>query len=77
MARSTAVFEKPQKRRSKIQGLWSLLNRLQDPKDVQAAALMAFAILIFEAGICPLIIAKIPCKSPGIACVSCNICYAP
>lgn len=53
-----------------MQGLLALLSRLQDPKDVQAAAIVAFAILVFEAGICPLIIAKIPCKFLGIARMS-------
>ena len=27
-----------------------------------AACLVAFAILVFEAGVCPLIIAKVPCE---------------
>ena len=69
MGRSTAVSEKRHTRKSKVQGLLALLRRLQDPKDVQAAAFMAFAILVFEAGICPLIIAKIPCKSPPFPCL--------
>ena len=62
MGRGTAVSEKPQTRKGKVQGFRVLLSRLQDPKDVQAATFVAFAILVFEAGICPLIIAKIPCK---------------
>lgn len=66
MGRSTAVSEKPQTRKGKAQGMRALLSRLQDPKDVQAAAFMAFAILVFEAGICPLIINKIPCEFPHI-----------
>ena len=38
-----------------------LLGRLQDPHDTQAATLVACALLLFEAALCPLIIAKIPC----------------
>ena len=69
MGRSTAVSEKPQTRKSKVQGLLALLRRQADPNDVQAAVFMAFAILIFEAGICPLIIAKIPCEESEIPCL--------
>ena len=40
-----------------------LLRRLQDPRDVQAALCVAAALLLFEAVLCPLIIAKVPCES--------------
>lgn len=62
MRHSTAISEQTKTKNSKRHGLRSLLSRLQDPKDVQAATFVAIAILVFEAGICPLIIAKIPCK---------------
>ncbi len=62
MRHSTAISEQTKTKNSKRHGLRSLLSRLQDPKDVQAASFVAIAILVFEAGICPLIIAKIPCK---------------
>lgn len=61
MGRSMAITESSKKRKSKLQSVSALLRRLQDPKDVQAAAVTALAVLVFEAAICPLIIAKIPC----------------
>ena len=60
-----------QERERPWQGLWSQLSRLQNPSDVWAACLVAFAILAFEAAVCPLIIANIPCESllsPFIVC---------
>lgn len=62
MGRNVAISEKPHTRRSAWQSLRILLGRLQDPKDVHAAIFMAMAILAFEAAVCPLIIAKVPCK---------------
>lgn len=73
MGRSTAISEKPQTRRAPWQSFRSLLGRLQDPKDVQAAMFMIFAILVVEAAICPLIIAKIPCEPP--CCRKCSKQY--
>lgn len=38
-----------------------MLQRLLDPKDVQAATTVALALLTWEAAICPLIVWAVPC----------------
>jgi len=41
--------------------LQRMLQRLLDPKDVQAATTVALALLTWEAVICPLIVWAVPC----------------
>ncbi len=41
--------------------LQRMLQRLFDPKDVQAATTVALALLTWEAAICPLIVWAVPC----------------
>ena len=51
-----------------------MLGRLQDPHDTQAAWLVACALLVFEAALCPLIIAKVPCAPSSCSIVLTCIC---
>lgn len=48
-------------RRAPWKAFAGLLHRLNDPQDTHAALLVSATILMFEAVICPLIIANVPC----------------
>ena len=62
MPRAAVTGQGSNKRRAPWRACGRLLERLQDPHDTLAALWVAAAVMLFEAALCPLLIAKVPCE---------------